>query len=178
MAYRTLLCTAAVALALTACGSSKDKAENASAGAGESRGSLGGMKLRAGQWEMTSETLLAEIPGMPPEAAKMMNGQKTTVRTCITPEQAAKSNADLFTARKDNECEHQDWSMGGGKMHGSMVCNNDEGGMMGKMTMKLDGTYGEDNYDLVMDMNIPAQPGGGTMHMKTRVQGKRVGDCA
>src|SRR3546814_8697170 len=101
-------------------------------------------------WEATNEIVSVSAPGVPAEALSQMIGQKTTARNCITPEQAAKPNANFLAVQENSNCTYQDWSMDGGKMSGTMTCTG--GKMPGTMGLKMDGTYGDEAYALTMDM--------------------------
>ena len=65
--------------------------------------------------------------------------------------------------------------MDNGRMTGTMTCTG--GQMPGSIEMKMDGTYGPESYDMMMDMETSGLPGGMTMTIKARTTGKRVGDC-
>ena len=136
---------------------------------------MSGMKMRPGQWSATNEIVSASAPGLPAEALKQMTGQKTTVSSCLTPEQAANPQANFLAAQKDTNCTYQDWSMEGGKMQGTMVCEGE--GMPGKMTMKMAGTYGEESYDMTMDMTTSGAAEGASFTFKARAVGRRTGEC-
>src|SRR3712207_6207476 len=104
---RVSLCIGATALlVLASCGGSEDKTDSKDASAPKTASAdASGMKLDPGQWEVTMETLSMEAPGMPKEAmAAMGGGQKMTVKNCVTPEQAEKPSADLFSAKQDANC--------------------------------------------------------------------------
>lgn len=167
-----LLCALA-ALALSACGTSDKPTGRQSAA--EVAHQMSAVKLKPGQWESTVEILSVDGAGMPPAALAMMKGHKTTSRSCITPEQAERPNAALLAGRKDNRCSYQDWSMAGGRMHGTITCAG-EGGR-GKMTMTMDGSYGADSYDVSTQMASAGMPGGMSMTMKSHSTSKRIGDC-
>src|SRR3546814_18556128 len=62
-------------------------------------------------WEATNEIVSVSAPGVPAEALSQMIGQKTTARNCITPEQAAKPNANFLAVQENSNCTYQDWSM-------------------------------------------------------------------
>lgn len=160
-------------LALGACNSSEPKGNMT---AEQVADELAQMKIRPGRWVATNEILSAKAPGMPAEALKAMIGQKTSVENCITPEQAAKPNANFLAAQKDSDCTYQDWSMDEGKMRGTMTCQG--GGVAGKVVMKMDGDYGEEGYAMTMEMETTGLPGGMSMNVTARTVGKRVGECA
>lgn len=162
------------ALALAGCSQEPEKGRQMSAA--EVADELAEMKIQPGQWEATNEIVSASAPGMPPDMLKQMVGNKTTVQNCITPEQAAKPNANFLAAQENSNCTYQDWSMDGGRMSGTMTCQGGE--MPGKMVMTMNGRYGSTSYDLAMDMNTSGLPNNMSMNIKARTTGKRVGDCA
>jgi hypothetical protein len=163
----------ATALLLAGCG---EPALKGNMTAEEVADELSQMKIRHGQWEATSEILSASAPGMPAQAMKQMIGRKTNVTNCITPEQAAKPNANFLAAQKGSNCTYQDWSMSGGEMRGTMTCEG--GGAPGQVVMKMDGRYGEESYEMTMDMETTGLPGGMSMNVKARTLGRRLGECS
>lgn len=171
---KQILCTAALLL-LAACGT-KEQTKGEDMTAEEVAGQLSEMKIEPGQWEATNEIISASAPGLPADALKQMVGQKTTVRNCITPEQAERPNANFLAAQENSNCTYQDWSMDGGRMKGTMTCAGGAEMADSTIVMKMDGTYGEKSYDMVMDMETK-MPGDMTMTIKARTTGKRVGEC-
>jgi uncharacterized protein DUF3617 len=165
-------------LALAACGgpASKDaggnEAASAPAAAGGS-GSGGGatVQLAPGEWETVVE--MAKIEGLPKEASGMFGGgQKITTRHCVTPEEARETNPKLFTGKED--CERKDFSVSGGRIHGTLACSG--GDMGGKVTMEMDGQYASTSYDVRQKMTTEAQ--GMTMRIESHVTGRRLGECS
>ena len=169
-----LFCTAALLL-LAGCDWMVQKPQDQDMTAEEVAGELSTMKIEPGEWEATNEIVSASAPGVPDDALGQMIGQKTTVRNCITPEQAAKPNANFLAVQENSNCTYQDWAMDNGRMTGTMTCTG--GQMPGTIEMKMDGTYGSESYDMMMDMETSGLPGGMTMTIKARTTGKRVGDC-
>ena len=141
-----LLCIAAL-LALGACGD-KNGEKSGNMSAGEVADQLAAVKIEPGEWEATNEIVSASAPGLPKEALAQMIGRKTTARNCVTPEQAAKPDANFLAAQKNSNCSYRGFSMQDGKIAGTMTCQG--GDMPGKMVMT----------------------------MKARTTGHRVGDCA
>lgn len=171
--YARLL-AASFVLALASCSKSgSEPGQNMSAE--DVAEELSEMKIQPGQWQATNEILSASSPGVPPEALKQMIGQKNTASNCITPEEAAKPNASFLAAQDKSDCTYQDWKMDDGKMSGTMSCSG--GQLMGKMVLKMDGTYGPESYAMTMDMNTSGLPGGLTMNIKAKTTGKRLGEC-
>jgi hypothetical protein len=163
---------AAALLALIGCGGPEKGQQQSPEEVAEE---MSAVKLQPGHWEATNEILTASAPGIPPEALRQMVGQKTTVSNCVTPEQAAKPSANFLSAQKDSNCTYQDFSMKDGRMTGTMTCSGPN--MPGKMVMKMEGTYGADNYKMNMDMEAQGMPGV-NMTVKALTTGRRVGPCA
>lgn len=167
-----LLCAAALSI-LAACG---DSGTRGNMSAEEVAGELASVKIQPGQWEATNEIVSAEAPGMPEGALAGMIGRKTITRNCVTPEQAAKPDANFLAAQENSNCSYQDFSMDGGRMTGTMTCQGGE--MPGRMVMAMSGDYGPTSYDMTMDMKPSELPGGMSMTVKARTTGKRIGDCS
>ncbi len=173
---RLAVLTLAALIPLSACNLfDAPKEEGGEMSAEEVAEQLSEMKIQPGQWEATNEIISASAPGVPEEALAQMIGQKSTVSNCITPEQAAQPNANFLAVQKTSDCTYQDWSMEGGRMSGTMTCTG--GQLPGTMVMKMDGTYGDEAYDMTMDMETSGLPGGITMTVQARTSGERVGEC-
>ena len=163
-------------LALAACGGPEKAESNAASGEkAESAGSgAPGVKMQPGEWETTVETVKVEAPNMPKEVIGMIGGQqKMTMRSCVTPEQAAEPSGDLFRGKKDGNCTYQNFSVSGGKVKGTMTCSG--GDMPGSVSLEMDGQYGGDSYDVSQKMTTTGQ--GMSMKIETHVTGRRIGDC-
>lgn len=171
--------------ALGACGKSEDKAES---GGGEAQSAqeiaaqVKKVSLQPGEWETTSEIVDARMDnapeGMPAGMMDSMKGRKTTIRNCVTPEQAENPGADFLAAQKDGRCTYSGFEMAGGAIKGTVTCTSQEGG---SATMKMEGVYSPTSYTTTVDM-VSAGMGGAqardmTMHMITKVSGKRIGEC-
>jgi hypothetical protein len=172
MMFRPIAATALLALA--GCGSEAPSGRTMSAE--EVADKMSEVRIKPGQWEVTSEIISASAPNLPDEALRHVVGQKTKILNCITPEEAARPSADFLSAQKDSNCTYRDWSMENGRMSGTVTCQ--AGALPGKMVMKMDGHYGAESYDLAMDMESSGLPDGMTMTMKARTTGKHVGECA
>ncbi len=136
---------------------------------------LASVKVDPGQWESTTRILSATGP-LPKETIDKMVGQETRAAHCITPEQAARPNANFLAAQQGSDCSYQDFRMRNGKLSGRMTCTG--GQLPGKMRTTMSGDYGPRNYDMVMDMETAGLPGGAAMRIKARTEGRRVGDCS
>lgn len=140
--------------------------------------------IRPGEWETTQEVVDVKIEGapdgMPAGMMDAMKGRKTTVKTCITPEQAANPSADFLTAQKDSKCTYSGFEMAGGTVKGAVSCPSPDG--KGKADITIDGSYAADSYQMAMEMQTAGMGGGEkgesmTMHMKMKTSGKRIGEC-
>lgn len=181
-----LIVTAAAALLLVSCGS-RDQAGNQStdnaagnAAAGEA-GAEGGpaaggatIALRPGQWETIVEVLrlnMADMPNMPAGMTTPLP-PPTTVRSCLTPEQARQPNANFLTGSGDQGgCTYQDFSMAGGRIRGTVTCNSQGT----NMRTTMDGTFGGDSYRIESESQVSAN--GATIDTATRITARRIGDC-
>jgi len=180
---RAALCLLPLA-ALAACDSSPTiEAKNASvAEVAEKVRDAGGTDqyLRPGKW--LSKATLEELsaPGMPAGMAdnmKLSMANKPGTETCMSEADSKKPNADFFAGKSDN-CRYDHFKMGDGKIDANMHCS--AGGATQRMTMA--GDYGPNEYHMAMttQMEMPksvAAAGMGSMTMKMRVEGKRIGDC-
>ena len=178
---RSAVCLVPLAL-LAACDSSPTiEAKNASVAevAGKVRDAGGADEyLRAGKWltKATLEELSA--PGMPPGLAdnmKLSMANQPGTETCMTEADVKKPNADFFAGKSDN-CRYDHFKMGDGKIDARMRCS--AAGSTQLMTMA--GDYGPDEYQMRMttQMEPPKTAAAmGSMTMKMRVEGKRIGDC-
>jgi hypothetical protein len=178
MMKKTMMMTAGAALALLAgCGGGgeAEKAKTGPQSAEEVAKEMSQMQLRPGQWETTTQILSMEAPGVPAEATKAVTDEKTTVATCITPEQAAKPDASFLSGQQGANCSYSDFDMSGGKVRGRISCQNKDA--PGSMTMAMSGTYAEEEYDFGMDMELRGDAPGQSMTMKARTSGRRVGEC-
>lgn len=170
-----ILISACLALALAGCGGSETSATNdVDGGTGsEAAASDGGaMQIQPGEWETTSEMVNIEAPNMPPEMAAAMKqniGQKTTSRTCITPEEA--SGGEFMTTDSDAQCTKEGISFAGGRIQGSMTCTGEEG----RATITMTGQHSGTSYD--MRSKVVSANESGNLTMETRVTGRRLGEC-
>lgn len=172
-------------LALGACSKSEDKAGS---GGGEAQSAqeiaaqVKKVSLQPGEWETTSEIVDARMEnapeGMPAGMMDSMKGRKTSVKSCITPEQAENPGADFLAAQKDGRCTYSGFEMAGGAIKGTVTCAGQDGATA---TMKMEGIYTPTSYTTTVNMESAGMGGAQakdmTMLMTTRVSGKRIGEC-
>lgn len=184
MLWKSLMMVAGSAVLLAGCG--KSGGDGATDGAQMSRDEVAAqvdaVKLKPGQWESSFTLDDIEMRGLPAGVAsgemkkrmKAAMGQKA-IRHCVTPEQAAKPSADMFSGQGDKDCTYQGFEMNGGAMKGVVSCRK-EGGTM---TAAMAGHYAPESYDMTMDMTSTQGKDGMGMTMKARTQGKWIGaQCA
>lgn len=182
---------AAAALLLVSCGGGEGGNEaaggnetaggNAAAAAGneasgEAKAEGGGgdaaaASLDPGQWEITTQVTSMNVEGMP-QGANMPLPPPTTIRACITPEQAGQPGANVFTGGGENSgCSFESSNMRGGRIEATVQCNNAGGSMRSRMA----GQYGGSSFEV--NQQVETAAGGQTVEMETRTSGRRVGDC-
>jgi Protein of unknown function (DUF3617) len=137
-----------------------------------------GISITPGQWEATVQLTEFDMPQMPEEARNMMQqqmGRAQTNTSCITPEEAANPEANMFGDNNDN-CTYTDFTMSGGTI---LIAGSCQGpGMPGATTMRMEGSYTPTSYDMVMNMSMESGPAG-PMSMAGQVTGRFIGpDCA
>jgi hypothetical protein len=130
-----------------------------------------------GEWETTVEVTEMELPGMPArvqeQMKKSMMSTSKMVKSCMTPEQAAKPQAGVLTGKTDSRCTYKNFTMAGGRIDAAMVCTGEQGA---QMTQTIAGTYTETSFALASSVDATGGPGGG-MKMKARTSGRRIGEC-
>jgi hypothetical protein len=136
---------------------------------------LRSVRVEPGLWELSSAVLEAQGPNLPREAQARIKGHRQHARNCITPEQAARPEANFLRRQVDSNCTYRGFSMRGGRVRGEMRCTG--GDMPGTMTTSMDGRYGARSYDVRMHMTSTEMPLGANMIIDTRTIGRRIGDC-
>ena len=175
----TILPLAAL-LSLAACNSepevdldnaSQEEAAQAVADAGGSD-----IFVNPGRWQTTVTLEEMNVPGMPAQMAEQMKAQMNAVETtesCLTREEAQRPREDFFAGAQEN-CTYNRFTMAGGRIDAEMTCQ--EGGA--SMTMAIDGTYSADHYAARSTMTMTGAGAEGGMTVRSRVEAKRLGDCA
>lgn len=167
---------ASVAIGLIAgCGKPAPEAGNAGAQTALSdvARQLARVEVRPGMWEVSSEIVSASQPDMPHALAERMKGPRGTARHCITPEQAARPDANFLAGRRSGQCSYRDFAMQGGRIAGTMACRDPAGA---ETNARMSGGYTAENFDMRMDVLTPGL-GGATLSVVVRQSGRRVGDC-
>ena len=179
-----IVITIAGLLALGACGggdgdggdggASGNAGTSERAAAGETAAIGSDVRMRAGQWETRTEVTNVSAPGMPAGFAEMMKTKPVTGTNCITEKEASDANADLFSGKKNSNCDSKGFKAAGGKVSGTITCRAEEGGQ-GAMTMTMDGQFKPESYSLTAKMKTEGE--GAAMTLESKISGRRIGDC-
>ena len=177
-----MFASAAMLLVLAGCSKGSDTQESSGGimSANEFAEKLNNVKLQSGEWEAVQEIADVRVDGVPPgvspDAFTRLIGQRSTVRYCLTPEQANNPSADFLAAQEDSTCSYSSMDMKNGMIKASMSCDvpNQKSG---KMRILMDGTYSADSYDLDMNVDTTDLPNNLKMTMKIKATGKYLGAC-
>lgn len=162
------------ALALGGCKKSGVDVKNASPGEVVKQMASSDVKPLPGRWESTMKMEAIDMPGIPPEAKAMMDKSMMAERhfaTCLTPEQAAKPNAEFFNPGK-SDCTFEHFTMAGGKLDATMTCNHGPE----QMTLTMAGQYRPESYQVHTTSKV-SRPGGQAMTSSMTMTSHRAGDC-
>lgn len=173
-----------LSLALAACGgTSADTDGDGKISQDEVDAAVAAVEIKPGEWENTVEFLDIEFDEskLPPEAQQFlvpmlesMKGQVQKNTSCVTPEEASKPQAEMFSGNEDADCEYQTFEFSGGKMNMAMTCN-DPGSGTAKITNT--GTYEEESYNMEMKVELEDNEMG-TMTITAKSTGKHIGECS
>ncbi len=128
--------------------------------------------LRPGRWETTTLITDMAIAGLPASALEAATGTRTTTTNCVTPEQAAKPDPQVFTGRKDADCTYQRFSLANAKIDAAMTCRPPK--LPGTLALTLSGNHSPSAFAMGMTMKTE---GVGAMTMKATVSGRHLGAC-
>ena len=163
---RSLLPAAALPLAfLAACSGGEAPREMNVAEVGDE---LAKMRIAPGLWELRTEVVDVTGPDLPREVRDRMIGPRSRMENCITPEQAARPDANFLAGSQNRQCRYRNFAVDNGRVAGSMNC--------GEASAEMDGRFQPDRYDMRIAMDGPA-PGGERMQLTLRASGRRIGEC-
>lgn len=129
------------------------------------------VQLKPGQWEGRFTVQDIDMPQAPPAAKDQMKAMmsQTSLRYCVTPEEAANPSGGMFAGQEDKNCTYGGFEAKGGTVKGQVSCKADGGTMNAAMT----GSYAPESYAIAMDMKMEGGPH--AMAMTARSEGKWVG---
>jgi len=132
------------------------------------------VQLKPGQWEGRFTVQDIDLPNAPAgvkdQMKRVMN--QTSLRYCVTPEQAANPSAEMFSGQEQRNCTYGGFEAKGGKVSGKVSCK----AQGGTMNATMSGSYAPESYAMDMDMKMDGGPQ--AMAMTARSEGKWIGpDC-
>ena len=181
--------TALAALLIISCGSqdeagnggaqgnapapSESADEAAAEGGGESGGAVAMVSMAPGEYETRIETLRFNMVGGPglPGGMTPPVPPPMTVRSCLTPEEAARPRADFFGGGAQAGCSYEDFSMSGGRIQGTMTCAS----RGATMRITMNGQFTAEGYQMEQESRV--ESGGMTTETASRITSRRIGDC-
>ena len=177
---RKYLIVGIAAMAIAACSdkgadTDGDGKETAAEAKAEMSGG-GALVMQPGDWETKVTFATIDGDGLPPQAAEMMKAKMaegTTSKSCLTKEQVEKPDSDFFGAPPEANCTFEDLNRSSTTMKVSMTCK--PGGDM-IIKSKMDGKFGATSYAMDIEQTTQGAPMG-SINMKGKIEGKRVGDC-
>lgn len=170
----------ALALLLAACGGGGADADgDGNITQVEARKEAEKVELEPGRWETTIKVSDAKLGGVPlPQGANPLAEGRTNV-ACISKEQAANPDANIFAGDQPQGCTYDRFAMSGGKIDAAVNCAVP--GQPARMSMTMAGEYSGTSYRLVTDSRItgggPGLPPGAAITSRAEITGRRLGDC-
>lgn len=143
----------------------------------EVKAAVNKVQLKPGQWEGRFSVRDIDMPGAPAGVKDQMKSMmsQTSLKYCVTPEQAANPSGDMFAGQENKDCTYGGFEAQGGSVKGQVSCKSQGGTMNATMS----GTYAPESYAMDMDMKMAGGPHNMTMAMTARSEGKWIGpDCA
>jgi hypothetical protein len=114
------------------------------------------LKPKPGRWESTMKIEAMDMPGVPPEARKMMEAAQAErkIATCLSKEDAEKPASAMFN-QANSGCKYDHFTMADGKMDGTMTCEHGAE----KISMTMNGTYSPEAFAVHTTSKVE-MPGG------------------
>jgi hypothetical protein len=135
-------------------------------------GGSGGLNIQPGEWEITMEMRTAQASGMP-AGMTMPQMPPSTIRSCVTPEQVSRANANFLNGggHPGMNCDYSGVTVAGGRIQGTSTCSR--AGMEARVTM--DGSFTPTSYDINQQMQSTMH--GRSISSTNHLVGRRVGEC-
>ena len=148
------------------------QASAAPAAAASAAGGSGSLTIQPGEWEITMEMEAAETTGMPP-GMHLPHMPPTTVRSCVTPEQVSRANANFLSGsgHAGIACDYSGVTVAGGRIQGTSTCHRADM----EATVTMDGSFTPTSYDVRQQMRSTMR--GRTSSSTNHLVGRRIGEC-
>lgn len=162
-------------LLLAACNKSSDSVSLKNAQVDQVAAVQKANQIKPGEWEVTAEVVKQETTGGPPALANMPKAPPTTLKVCITPEQASKPDAMFGKGMEQfkKSCIYDKFEMANGSMSAEMHCDLAGGP---KLKSSTSGTFSDTAMSTEGKSEV-TMPGGMTMKSETKMTAKRLGEC-
>jgi hypothetical protein len=136
-------------------------------------GGSGSLTIQPGLWEISVEMHAVQASGMP-AGMTMPQVPPTTVRSCVTPEQVSRANANFLSGsgHAGMACDYSQVTVAGGRIQGTSSCSRS--GM--EATVVMDGSFTPTSYDINQRMQSTMH--GRAMSSTNHLVGRRIGECA
>lgn len=135
-----------------------------------------------GRWETSVRVTRIDAPGLPSKAADGMRAAMARTRviaTCLTPEQAAHPEQNMFN-RDVKNCRYDHFTMGGGRIDAALHCDSPAGpAAPGGSSVTMKGNYDPAHYSMTMTTQAEQGPVGRMaidMAMESHLAGVCRGD--
>jgi len=129
--------------------------------------------IAPGLWKTTMRMSFAPNAKLPPQMIERMN-QPRVHQQCITPEMAARANADQFRGEQAIErrnCSKSGPGFNGGRVDETLTCQSPRGGTM---VMHMTGTYTPVATHMVNEVSGTSKY---MMMQKVTIDSQRIGNC-
>jgi len=132
-----------------------------------------GQTVKPGLWEYSGTMLNVDMPDASPAMTQALSGRTTSVKSCLTPQQA-KSGPRVLFDQSGGKCAFSKFAMAKGKIDTTMSCKG-SGGPTGDSTITTTGSYTETSY--LTKSTIVSTTSGGKLTMVSEGRGKWLGPC-
>ena len=156
-----LTCTAALALALAACGGEQKTGAVEKAPA----------TLAAGLYEVNAEVLQLASTDQTTPATKLKQGDKQVIRACVA---ADGKPAPELLAEDGDDCTIKNSYIRNGRMSAQMSCTRE--GKNGPVMPAMMGSFKADSFEGEIT-TLTYFTGDGDYRMTRKISAKRIGDC-
>ena len=148
------------------------QADAAAPAATAAAGGNGGFNIQPGEWEIVMEMRTTQASGMP-AGMTMPQMRPSTIRSCVTPEQVSRANANFLSGggHAGMNCDYSGVTVANGRIQGTSTCSR--AGMEARVTM--DGSFTPTSYDINQQMQSTNH--GRTISSTNHLVGRRIGEC-
>jgi hypothetical protein len=161
-------------LALGGCKKAVVDAQNATPAQVAEQVAKSDLKPKPGRWESTMKIEAMDMPGMSPEAKKMMENAQAErkMATCLSKEDAEKPASSLFSPANSG-CKYDHFTMADGKMDGALTCEHGPE----KISMTMSGTYSPEAFAVHTTSKVEMPGGRPPMTSQVSMTSAWKGEC-